>query len=759
MRGSNHQLFRPRLTMDTAVRDSPHCCTAALPHPMKGSAKLLPSLAAGLLTGLLAIVIASSCAALIFSGPLSAHVGSGIAAALLCTFVVGVIGALASSYAGTIATVQTEPVAILAVTAAAIADAMPANAPAEATFSTVMAAIVLASLLTGLFLAMLGIFQLGAFIRFIPYPVIGGFMAGIGWLLVTGSVAVMTDVSVELSNLGTLVRPGTLALWIPGLVLAVTMLLAQRWAPHPLEIPTILLAGVGLFYLVSFGADVLQGAPLGDRWFLDEPPRARISELLSVGTLHHVNWAIISEHVGGLGAAGLISLVSLLLNASALELAAEEDIDLDRELRTVGAANVVSGFGGGMIGYHSLSLSRLALQIGVRNRLVGLVTAAVCLISLYAGTSVLSAVPKPILGGLLMFLGLGFLMEWVYDARKRLPGADYAVVLLILLAVGSIGYLPGLGIGIVAAVILFVVNYSRISLIKQAVPGSLHQSNVDRPRQHVQHLREHGDEIYILKLQGFIFFGSANNLLNRIRERALDGGSRQLRFVVFDFRRVTGLDASAVIGFTKIQQLAARLEFRLVFVALPAELAQQFEGSGFTLSDAATSKRFPDLDHGLEWCEDQLLTAARLGEPATAAMPWDHTFPAPMRERVRRYVERVDVQRGKHLIRQGEQANDLYFIESGQFSVSLEVHDGQTVRLRKIGPGTVLGELGLYLGATRSASVVADEASTVYRLRGSALRQMKETDPELASAFHEYMARLLAERLLHTNKILEAILD
>ena len=736
---------------------SPGAGVAPVSHRVAG---LLQSLVVGAITGVMAVVIAGSCAALIFSGPLADRVSVGLAGALFCTVVVGVVGAFASSYAGTVATVQTEPAAILALMATSIVAALPADAGRDAAYGTVLAAMIVAAGLTGLVLTILGIFRLGAFIRFIPYPVIGGFMAGIGWLLFTGSITVMTGIEVVRGSVPRLMGADAVAHWLPGLVLALAMLVAQRRLPRAPVMPVLLLASMAIFYAVLLGAGMTMREATAGGWVLGDLPRVSIAELTGSGVLADAHWGVILAHSGSLGAVVLISLLSLLLNASALELAAEEDLDLDRELRETGMANLVGALGGGMIGYHSLSLSRLSLKMGARTRVVGVVTAAVCAVTLSAGTMILSAFPKPVLGGLLMFLGLSFLVEWVYDARSRLPAGDYVVVLLILLTVGSVGYLEGLALGILAAIILFVVRYSRISLVKQAVSGSVQRSNVDRPWSQVQQLREQGEHTFILKLQGFIFFGSANGLLNQIRDRVMDLTRAPLSCVVFDFRRVSGLDTSAAISFTKIRQLAERLQFTVALSSITPELERQLAGWGVGREASDSVRWFPDLDHALEWSEDQLLGAALADAPPPGGGPaWDAALPPPLRERLGRYLERLEIPADSELIRQGEPADALYFIESGQLSVQLTTMDGRTIRLRKIGPGSVLGEVGLYTAGTRSASVVADRPSVAHRLAREALDAMHADEPDVASAFHEHMARLLAERVVHTNKILETVLD
>ncbi|MGC9336390.1 MAG: cyclic nucleotide-binding domain-containing protein [Anaerolineae bacterium] len=104
------------------------------------------------------------------------------------------------------------------------------------------------------------------------------------------------------------------------------------------------------------------------------------------------------------------------------------------------------------------------------------------------------------------------------------------------------------------------------------------------------------------------------------------------------------------------------------------------------------------------------------------------------------------------------EADDLYFIERGTVSVYLELENDKRVRLHTLGLGTSVGVLGLYLGTTRTASVIADSLTIAYRLTRAALTDMKEKEPELAATFHELIVRLLSERLAATTRTLEAVL-
>ena len=723
--------------------------------------RLLPGLVSGLLFGVTEVIVALSLASLIFSGTLTPYLPYGIGMALV-TSVVMLIGiSLTSRVSGVIGSAQDSPSVILGVIAAGLAGALLADGAAER-LATILVAIAIATLLTGAFCLALGHFKLGKLVRFIPYPVMGGFLAGTGWLLLQGSFGVMAGLSLTLANIEALLQPDQIILWLPGVAFALVLFVGLRRIKHFLALPAILIGAIVLYYVAllvtgtSIDAATAQGLLLGQAvgsvtwqpfWFADLPA---------------VNWAAILGQSGNIAIVVVLSVVSLLLNASALELAIRQDVNLNRELKAAGVANLLSGLAGGMVGYHTLSLSALSYRMGARGRLPGLIAGLLCLLIFFAGSALLAFFPKAILGGLLFFLGLDFLYEWLVVGWSKLSRTDYAVVLLILVVIGTTNFLIGVGVGLIAMIVLFVLSYSRINVVHHALSGTELRSNVERCAYHRRALTEDlGRRIFILELQGFIFFGTANAVLDQIRGRLIDKGSSKLRYIILDFRRVTGLDSSAVISFVKAKQIAEGQNIVLVFTHLSETVRRRFEVNGLTANDS-TVRFFPDLDRGLEWCEEEVLEADKITiihVPVTlSAQLADSGFSKADTARLREFLERVDPDEGEYLMRQGEEADKLYFIERGTVSVCLQLGNGERVRLQTLGLGTAVGEPGLYLGTKCTASVIADSPTIAYRLTRAALAEMKAKEPELAATFHEFAARLLSERLAATTRTLEAVL-
>ncbi len=721
-------------------------------------AVLVPALTSGLIAGVLAVILQLSFAALIFGGDLSSQLGKGIGLALFSGFVLALVVALTSSFPVSVACPQDSPAAILAILTVSISATLSESRTTSATFATVIAALALTTMLTGASFFGLGWFRLGSFVRFIPYPVVGGFLAGTGWLLMQGGVNVMTGAQLTPEWIFLLSQPSVIARWLPGVGLAIVLLLVLRRWTHALITPIIILLGILIFYL-ALNATGLTIEQARDRsWMLGPFPKESLFQFLTPNAFLGADWDALLRQVDKLAAILIVSVIALLLNASGIELAVQRDLDFNRELKAAGLANFLAGLAAGFPGYHMLGASTLSYKLGARSRVTGITAAVLVGFTLLFGASLLEYVPRPVLGGLLVFLGISFLVEWLYDAYFKLPRIDYALIVVILAVIAVFGFLPGVAAGVVIAMLMFIVNYSRIHPVKHALTGETFRSTVDRSPNERAHLRARGEQLWILQLQEFIFFGTAQHLLDQIRARVLDTQRAPLQFIVLDFRRVPGLDSSAVASFLRMRQLTHAQQIQLILTNLKSEIREQLERGGFR-----NIQYFPSMDHGVEWCEDQILVThesaqnpERVAFHAQLAQFLPHAHDAP---RVEKYLERIEVPINTILLHQGDAADALYFIEQGEVSVQLQLPDGKEVRLRTIHHGTVVGEVAMYLGGVRTASVVTREPTTAYRFTMNAIREMEQNDPDLAAALHKWIAGVMAERLADNVRTLEAVMD
>ena len=203
--------------------------------------------------------------------------------------------------------------------------------------------------------------------------------------------------------------------------------------------------------------------------------------------------------------------------------------------------------------------------------MTNIVIALLCAITLLFGSEVLSFFPRIILGGLLFNLGLSFLVDWLYSTWSRVPKTDYTIILLIFLVIGTVGFLEGVITGLLMSVVLFVVSYSKVEIIKHELTGKTFHSNVERSESVKNIIDDSGDKILILPLQGYIFFGSANRLLERIKLHLQSQNEINLKYLVFDFKQVTGVDSSTINSFNKLRILAELDNFQVLFCNLTSK--------------------------------------------------------------------------------------------------------------------------------------------------------------------------------------------
>jgi SulP family sulfate permease len=709
---------------------------------------MLATITAGAVIGVVEVVLAISLAALVYGGYLAQFLPDGIGLYLVAASLTLAIFAWRAGTRGVVGSVQDAATAVLAVVATSAS--LASFGGLHRAFFTVVAATLVVTLLTGVTFLVLGTFRLGNLARFIPYPVVGGFLAGTGWLLMKGGLRVASGVNPEVGNFHRFMDAFELVRWVPAVAFGVVLLLSTRFVRRPLVIPVVIGIGFGLFavgMLVTGSsiADARQGL-----WFLGPFTSARLWHPWTIHAVTGADWSAVLDQTPGIVTAVFVAVLACLFNVGGVELLLHSDFDSNEEFRDAGLVNVVSGLFGGIPGYHALSLTSLGQQMAVDGRGAGLVAALVPLGAVVFGATAVGLIPRMIVAGVLVFVGLSFIVAWVIDVRRSLPVGEYLIILAILATIITRGLVPGLVVGLILAVALFAVNYSRIEMVHEVDFGTSYRSNVDRPPGERLALQRLADRVQILRVNGFVFFGMASGLLERIRARV---ESAPLRFLLVDLRRVSGIDASAVLAFRKVALLAEASGIELVLSGVPDGVQRQFRRGGVVASEGIV--RFePDLDHALQRCEDGLLADA-----TPAAADGSSAVLDGLPSHLRSYLERTAIAEGTVLIRQGDPPEDVFVLESGRLRVELVMPEGTRLRLSTVRPGVVVGEVTLYTGVPRTADVVAETPSVVLRLSRASIDRLEAAEPGAAAALHRWLAKTLAERLTDSQRVFSELLD
>ena len=708
----------------------------------------------GLIAGIDNTAAALAIGALIFSGSLAEGMGLGVGVVLLGGALMALFVALRSVQPNSIALVQESTIAVVAAAIAAMA--VQSVGDPQAKIATAIVIIGASSIVTGALFWLTGKLKLGGLVRYLPYPVMAGFLAGSGWLLINGASVMLTGYGFGLEFLQSLSEPQIVWRALPAVALALVMFVAVDRLAHPATMPVIMIAAlVGFNLLLSYSGLDLQA--VRDLGHLPATNMSGGIELPTPQLLTKVDWPAVVGAVPIMLVIAGLSMIGLMLNVSGLELAMRRDIDVNAELRSTGLANVLSGGVGGPCGYVGLSMTVLAEKTGATGRGAGIATAVVMLLGLFFAGHLIFQVPVFLTGGFVLFLGLGLVKEWFIDTRQRMPVSEWLVVAGILLTVAVVGFMEGLALGLLVSSALFIFKYSLLPVVRFRATGVEQRSSVDRSPTAIKYLSEHGDAIEIIQLQGYIFFGTADRIVNIVRRRLAAKDRPPLQFVVLDFQNVSGADSAAIACFMKIARLAEDNNVTVSLTRVAPDLRDNLSLAGLDLGENQLISVLHDIDRALELAEETLLSehVDVDGEKSLlkhfALAIGDHPrLPALIDNMTRLELQPEDV-----LIRQGEEANDVFFVASGRVRVQLAMPNGEVMRVRTMLAGAIVGEIALYLKQPRIADVIVDAPSEIFQLSAADLLHMQAQDPELAALAHQLLASNLSEKLAVANKMIQ----
>jgi len=463
-------------------------------------------------------------------------------------------------------------------------------------------------------------------------------------------------------------------------------------------------------------------------------------------------WGTLPGLAGEMVAVMFVATISVLLNATGVEIAAKREASIERELKAVGLANLLSAALGGFVSCLTLSRTTLNREAGATGRISGLTLAALSAIMLVVDPAFLGGMPKFVLGGLLFFTGGRLVVRWLVRSARQLLPLEYLSLLVIAVMIVNFGFVAGMAIGIVIGCSTFAFSASRVSVIKFSFDGTEYRSALDRSAGELALLAEHGGEIQGMALQSYLFFGSANRLLEKVK--LLLAGQPDCRFLLFDFRLVTGIDSSATYSFSQIKDAADAAGARLVLTNLSAELERAFRVAGF-LSDTVSVA--PDLDRALESCEQAVIEAHRdKADDAQSLQAWltEALGDGGPARQMAALCRREEFQPGDVIARQGDAADSMHFILEGRVGIIVDQGERRSVRVRSLGAKTTIGEMGLITQRPRSATIQAEAPSILYAFRTGDFEDIQRTHPALSQALLRYVTAVMAERLSFANRVI-----
>jgi SulP family sulfate permease len=718
------------------------------------SAKLravLNDVLGGSAASVLNITFGLSYALLIFTGPLAPYLSYGVAATFISSTVLAAIIAAGSSLPFAVGGPESSTAAMTAILASSLAERMAVTDPTAPLLAPLLITLGLSTVATGVMLCGFGMTRMGRAIRYVPYPVVGGFLGATGCLLILGAIRVICGFRFQLS----FANPLTLYELAAACAMAIVLYLTWHRSRSPFGLPAVIIGGIIAAQVAFWLAGVSPAQAQAWGWTFEPPPHISFMLPWSAHEIRNYPWYTLPELAGNLIAVIFVTASCTLFNTAGIEVAAHREADLERELNVTGIANILSGALGGYTGCISVSRTVLNLNSGGTDRLSGLTVAAISALMLAVAPALLGYMPKFVLGGLLIYLGADQLYRWTIQSRRRLSLVEYLSLLAIIAIIVQWGFIAGVLIGVVIGCTTFALSASRIDSIKYGFDGSEYRSSLDRSRDDVEVLTAHGGKIQGLNLQSYLFFGSANRLYQHVK--TLLQRNPECRFLVFDFKLVTGIDSSAVYSFDQIKRAAADKGIKLVLVHLPAVAEKTLRASGFVSNDVSV---WAELDHALEWCENEIIAQHQGLEQEEANLrDWFVQILGTEQEAadLMHRCQRIEVNAGDIVVRAGDAGDSMHFILDGRVGVMIPAGEGRTTRVRSLGRYTTIGEMGLVTRALRNATIQAEVASILYVLSADQFEALKADNPALGQKLLTYFVSVMAERLSFANRTIAVL--
>lgn len=699
---------------------------------------------AGAIIGVDNLAFCIAIATLLFSGTLEAGLELAVSAALVSTLICGTVLALFSRITCHIGHVQDMGVAVLAQALAVMAATHAL--PVDVRVATALTIVALASLASALVLLATGWFGWGRIARYFPQPVLAGFLAGSGWLLTIGGLSIASGLS-----MADLVWPSawtedSLQRALPAVLFAALLwvvLRRSKWSGALVSMLTLAVIGFHIALWLT-GVSIVKAQAGG--WVpLVATKGATFPDLVALAPI--VDWVVVGLALPAILTVAFLTLMGALMSTSALEAVAGEEVDANQELRLTGYANLGIACLAGPPAFSGFVSSLMAIRAGVTTRGTGLVMAFVVLIGLVAAGTIIATIPVFVMAGVILYLGIDLMVEWLVRTRRTYGRGEWLVIVVIVATIVLLGFLVGILAGMMIACVIFVWSYSAVPILRRS--GSLRDfsSTLLRGPGEADTLRSDGDRVAVIELQGYLFFGTAERLRERVRRRIADPGKPPLLRLVLDFHYVVGLDAAAAALLQRISNMVVQNGGALILSGCRAELraviSRAVPGLGATF--------VPGLDEALERAEDDVLSLAPQSAAVSGSFP-DMLARMPSdRERLDRLFKMLPLEQlpqGSIVLHAGEQADSLVFLEQGRVVVRLPSSTTDGSRLRAMSAGAVLGDIGLALGTRRTANVVAATDIAIRRLTQPHLARFEQEDPHLALAVQRLLSRALAERIV-----------
>lgn len=631
-------------------------------------------------------------------------------------------------------------------------------------YALVIGSAALCLIIGGLLQALLGFFRIGSLVKYVPYPVISGFVNGIALSLILHQLPNLLGIDISYKFFDVIrflhsTDPGTLLI---GVFTFGSVILARRYISN-LSPPLFgLLAGTTAYYLMHAAVPAaVSGRVIGD---------IRIDLLTTafVGVSWRVfDFKLVASVLPDILFFGmiicLISSVETLMSSAAIGYRTGDRFDSNKDLVGQGIGNVAAAFFSAMPASGSLVRSFANLNSGAKTRWSGVMCSLLILLIFLLAYHYLGRIPLTVLSGVIIAIGFSLfdLSEFfLFRAalRSKRLNRDVALNLWINLTVIVLTVAVDLTLAIIVGILITTANFvvkTGKSVVRRKYRCNQVRSKRVRNMEQTRLIKDHGSKILVVELQGPIFFGSAEEVA-----REIDASNHDAEYIVINMKRVSEIDHTGTRYLLQIHN-SLKKQDKTLLISHISEGDRLWDTLSYAdaIDKIGRDNFFLDMDRALEYAEDQILCGELIETPDRQYALSEMDIFAGFSEKEIKIVESrlvlENYMSGDVIIREGDRDRDLFMLARGMVSVKMQLQNNRRERrLNSITAGVTFGEIALLDNKPRSADVVTESDVTIYRLTYDKFLDLQQSEPNVANKLILNMALNLSTRLrLNTEEI------
>ena len=610
-----------------------------------------------------------------------------------------------------------------------------------------------------------GTLRLGNLIKYVPYPVVSGFMNGIALILIYEQIAPLTGAGGHVSPFEIFYNPAVVqpVTFVVGLTTIIVIFLAGRLIKAVPAALIGLVAGTALFYALKNIAGVSTPGPVIGNFSFQWPKPDILPAAFSLAG--NVDLAELFPRILVTGfVLGAIGSLESLLSALAADNLTGTRHRSNRELIGQGIGNMINAVFAALPSAGSELHNMANYRAGGRTRRSSLLCVLLILLIVVTLGPVIGKIPLTVIAAIIISVGFGLFDKWTLDLfrnllqareqRKRII-ANLAVTVMVALITVCVNLIVAVLIGIAIASGLFVARMGK-SIVKRKYAGDQVRSKKVRSIKNNFLLQDRGKGIIVYELFGPLFFGSADNLA-----REIEGAMSRCTYCILDMKRVNEIDSTGakILGQISKKFYASGKYLLISYLQDNPSLSNSLKAMG-VYKVLGENCFFPDTDAALEWAEDNVLTQSLEPAGASGAIQLEQMdilrdFTPQEVSALERKLTRKTFNRGEIIVKEGDNDRNLFFLVKGL--VSVRIHLPQSDRYKRLisySAGVAFGEMAFLDGSPRSADVWSDEGSEAYVLSPAEFAVLQNEAPQLAVKLIRNIALEISERLrIRTNEV------